>query len=66
MIREIQYHYSTKAILIFDEGLQYHASGKIDTLVNQAEYLMDTYRFTDVDAIDETTGELLFSINDYE
>ena len=65
MAREIQYLYTAEVMLIFDEGLEYHMTADIDTVVSKAEFLMDTYNFTTVDAIDDKTGEILFTINEY-
>ena len=65
-MKTIQYTYSTKGTIIFDNDLHYtfHSCKSIDAMVNQAEWFIDLYGFSKAEGIDSETGELLFTICD--
>lgn len=55
----IQYTYTTKAILIFDDEFEIKMTDSFDKIVNKIEWASDEYGFTRADVIDEDTGEIL-------
>ena len=65
-MRQIDYCYSTKMRVYFNNTLEMLFDGKLDGVVFKCEMLMDQYGFTCAEVIDENTGELLVTINEDE
>lgn len=59
----INYYYTTKATIIFDDEFDLPMTDSLDNIVCKIDWICHEYGFTKVEVIDSDTGELLVTVD---
>lgn len=58
----INYYYTTKATIIFDDEFEFHTVDSLDNIVCKIDWACHEHDFTKAEVIDSDTGELLVTV----
>ena len=58
----INYYYTTKATIIFDDEFELNMTDSLDNIVCKIDWVCGEYGFTKAEVIDSDTGELLVTV----